>query len=87
VELVYTRDLKSLARNGIMGSSPIGATTMPIPRSAAKLHPPSSAGRHLLLEYIELAHRFLLIRSEDAQNVSHTPSKRIGAGGIFIKGQ
>lgn len=24
--MVYTRDLKSLARNGLMGSSPIGAT-------------------------------------------------------------
>ena len=34
VELAYTRDLKSLARIGLMGSSPIGATISLSPAAA-----------------------------------------------------
>ena len=45
MELAYTRDLKSLARNGLMGSSPIGAT-IPLPLAVAFGGTPSGVCCH-----------------------------------------
>ena len=48
VELAYTRDLKSLARIGLMGSSPIGATIFLSPVQRRRGNAPIGACRYIL---------------------------------------